>query len=177
MPPPDLTSYTSRAPLANHKTTPHTTPPRINWSNTIHLFMGVNGVPKASKQLTDRKARFYNEKPNQKMSKARGPRYNQTDCRRNGSEKNVGQSQVSHSRQKFEPTPGRNEGKVKNQSNPKTCVCPNGHSSKQGEEEVKTWSHTTNCIPASRTKEFRLKRHEAIMRKQHGRLIGWSPPT
>ncbi|RPA96741.1 hypothetical protein L873DRAFT_1811115, partial [Choiromyces venosus 120613-1] len=49
-----------------------------------------------------------------------------------------GRSQKSHSRQKNEPTPGRNEGKPKNQCNPETRACPNGRSNKRGEEESKT---------------------------------------
>ncbi|RPA96254.1 hypothetical protein L873DRAFT_1811656 [Choiromyces venosus 120613-1] len=30
--------------------------------------------------------------------------------------------------------------------------------------------------PSWQNKRTQLKRHEAIMRKQHGRLIGWSSP-
>ncbi|RPB04679.1 hypothetical protein L873DRAFT_1799056 [Choiromyces venosus 120613-1] len=68
MPPPDLIPYTSQAKPANCKTTPYTTPPRVNWSNNDPPFYGDQRGTQGQQKITDCKVRFYVEKPNQKTS-------------------------------------------------------------------------------------------------------------
>ncbi|RPB00582.1 hypothetical protein L873DRAFT_1805045 [Choiromyces venosus 120613-1] len=54
------------------------------------------------------------------------------------SEKNRPRAKKTIPGEKIKLTPARNEGKPKNQCNPEMRVCPNGRSSKRGEEESKT---------------------------------------
>ncbi|RPA99886.1 hypothetical protein L873DRAFT_1806041, partial [Choiromyces venosus 120613-1] len=124
--------------------------------------------PQGQRKITSCKVRFYEEKPNQKTSQARGPRCNQTDRRRNESEKKA----KAEARQAIQAR--RNVGKSKTKVTRK-CVCVQKVAPANKERRSQKTGPIRPTVSQLAEQKNRLKRREAIVRKQT-RVFDWVIP-